>query len=297
MKYIIVGPTIINDIYDGNTLIRKEQLGGAIFALEGALIWDDSLLYVSNVGKDFDKFYGNWMNTNDVSFDGLFYTLPHTQYTSLTYDAKELHSEVSIYGSEEEALVESLDFISANQLLENTSTNTKGIYIEISDQDPFWNSLVDFRRKRNAKFLWEIRTSSTESDLRRKKTLSLIPQVDFYSLNLPEAQSLFEIQDENQVVKTIQQLGIPCYLRMGSRGSAVVLADSYTFMPSLSLGKVIDTTGCGNASTAAAMIGFVEGFSSQIVAKMGNISAWYNLLQYGPHPNIPSIRKEAHSLL
>jgi sugar/nucleoside kinase (ribokinase family) len=65
------------------------------------------------------------------------------------------------------------------------------------------------------------------------------------------------------------------------------------FSESIVLGEIIDTTGCGNCSTAAALAGFCEGYEPEKIARMGNIAAAYNLLQYGPYPYVVKIRDEA----
>ncbi|HBR03574.1 MAG TPA: hypothetical protein DD738_13300 [Ruminiclostridium sp.] len=297
MKYIVVGPTIVNDIYLNQKLTHQKQIGGAIFALQGVMLWNKSALYVSNVGEDFLDYYGRWIKDNDVSLQGLYYTLPHTQYTNLHYAENELHSETSVYGEEEERLVESLDHISAVQLASHIAGDTKGIYLEISDEDSFWNDLHVIREQSKAKVMWEIRTSSTQDPVRAKRTLKLINKVDIYSLNFPEAQQLFGIADENAILDRIQEINIPCYLRFGARGSAMIADGECAFVPSLSLGDVVDTTGSGNASTAAAMVGFCENDTLEHIARRGNISGWFNLTQKGPYPKLDEIREQAEKLV
>ncbi|MFV0381638.1 MAG: PfkB family carbohydrate kinase [Breznakia sp.] len=297
MEYLIVGPTIINDIYRNGICIQKEQLGGAIYALQGALIWNTQVGYVSNVGDDFMEYYGNWMSKNQVLEKGQFKRLAHTQYTSLEYNEVELHSETSIYGEAEEQFVEKNDIITYEDILTCCTPNTKGIYLEISEADDFWNHIAKFKRNTNIKIMWEVRTSSTQDVSKAKKVLELIKKVDYYSINLQEAYDLFKVENEDAVIKAIQFYGIPCYLRLGSKGSMVVLKDKYHFEKSLLFKEVIDTTGCGNSSTAASLIGFVENEDLRDIAKMGNISAGYTLLQYGPYPDVVNVRKEARKIL
>ena len=85
MKYLVVGPTIINDIIFADQSRKDQVLGGSIFCVAGIKLWCDDCLYLSNVGEDFDRFYGDWMRANGCSTAGLRYTLPHTWYTTLTY--------------------------------------------------------------------------------------------------------------------------------------------------------------------------------------------------------------------
>ena len=46
----------------------------------------------------------------------------------------------------------------------------------------------------------------------------------------------------------------------------------------------MDPTGCGNCSTAAAMVGMAEGFEPARIAAFANVAADYNALQLGPYP-------------
>ncbi len=125
MDYYIIGPTIINNIYVDGMLTRTKKLGGTIFALQGGLVWNESIGYISNVGKDFNQYYGEWFNHNQVSRNELKYTLPHTQYTRLYHGEDELHEEITIYGVEEEHLVEKLDILTLTDILETISSNKK----------------------------------------------------------------------------------------------------------------------------------------------------------------------------
>ena len=54
------------------------------------------------------------------------------------------------------------------------------------------------------------------------------------------------------------------------------------FAPSYITPGEVDPTGCGNASTAAAMTGLVEKRSFEEVGAMAAVAASYNARQYGP---------------
>ena len=128
--------------------------------------------------------------------------------------------------------------------------------------------------------------------------LETIRKVDIYSLNLPEAMSLFQADGEEAAIRAILELGTPCFFRVGKRGSYMIQDGKATFEPSLTVGPIVDATGCGNVSTAAALFGWCEGFPPQVTARLANISAAYNLLQYGPYPAATKqVREEAMGLL
>lgn len=298
MKYIIVGPTIVNDIVFEDGSKSKGHIGGSIFCLAGVKLWEDSCLYLSNVGEDFPQYYGKWMDANHCTYEGLQYILPHTQYTELVYDKEGLHSEMSVYGSEEEALVEKLDYITASQIAQYCKEDTKGIYIEASEVNPFWKELDTIRQKSGAKIMWEIPTSAAMTAGRHEKVLACIKKTDMYSINLPEAKSLFSVNSEAEAVRIIQNLHVPCFFRVGKKGSYMIAGGEAEFADSVLAGEIVDPTGCGNCSTAAAMYAWCEGCGLRDTARMANIAAAYNLLQYGPYPLLDEkVREEAVKLL
>ncbi|MBS6952408.1 MAG: hypothetical protein KH230_04160 [Enterocloster asparagiformis] len=299
MKYLVVGPTIINDILFADGSRRDRVLGGSIFCVAGIKLWCDGCLYLSNVGSDFDRFYGDWMKANDCSAEGLRAILPHTWYTTLTYGDQGLHSEVSVYGPEEEALMDKLDAIDPAHIAAHCKEDTRGIYVEASEADPLWDRLNEVRSGgKQARFMWEIPTSAAMESARRPKVLETIGKVDIYSLNLPEAMSLFQVDSEEAAIGAILSLGTPCFFRVGKRGSYMIQNGEACFQPSLTVGPIVDATGCGNVSTAAALYGWCEGLPPRVTARLANISAAYNLLQYGPYPAVTAaVRAEAKALL
>lgn len=282
MKYIIAGPTIINDVEFTSGFKKNKVLGGSIFCLAGIALWDKSCVYISNVGADFKDYYGNWMDFNKCSYDGLNYSLPHTWYTKLLYEEKELHSEESIYGQKDEGILEKLDVITARQIAKHCNNDTKGIYLEASSTSDIWNNLSIIREICDAKLMWEIPTSSATNSLKKEETLKKIPLCDIYSLNGPEAEELFSTNSEKESIEKIQKLGIPCFFRVGKKGSYMITKTDVGFSKSIDVKEVVDTTGCGNTSTAAALYAFCEGFSNDSICKIGNISSAFNLMNYGP---------------
>jgi len=298
MKYIVAGPTIINDIFHKDGTKSKKHLGGAIFCLAGIKLWSDDCLYVSNVGRDFDTYYGKWMEDNMCSREGLNIILPHTQYTLLEYGEHGLHSEASIYGATEEELVNDLDKPDADVIAKHCGKDTKGIYIEASETDEFWNHLDQIHEKGDITIMWEIPTSAAMQPERRGKVLEVIRKAGLYSVNLPEAMSLFKARDEKEAIYKMLEFGVPCYFRVGQIGSYMLSGQDAWFAESITLGEVIDTTGCGNCSTAAALYAFCEKMRPAEIAAVGNISAAYNLLQYGPYPKVTKqIRLDAKTKL
>lgn len=286
MQYLVAGPSIINDISCANGSKHEGLMGGSIFCVAGIRLWTDSVLYISNVGLDYIDYYGNWMDANKLSYEGLSFSLPHTWHTHLFYEKDDLHNETSIYGEADEKNLEQLDTISASQIARHCDADTKGIYIESTEQSIFWKNISNLREKTNAKIMWEIPTSATLDFNRHKGIFETIALTDYFSLNRPEAEALFDVTGEDACLNVIKEMGKTCFFRVGEQGSYIIHEGSANFAPSLTVGTVIDTTGCGNASTAAALFGICEGLEPKKVAQLANISAAYNLLQFGPYPKI-----------
>ena len=49
MKYLVVGPTIINDIIFADQSRKDQVLGGSIFCVAGIKLWCDDCLYLSAI--------------------------------------------------------------------------------------------------------------------------------------------------------------------------------------------------------------------------------------------------------
>ncbi len=297
MKYIVVGPTIVNDIiFTDNTQV-KQVLGGSIYCVAGIKIWEDDCLYISNVGNDFDSFYGEYMKSNDISYKGLNYILPHTWYTTLKYEKNGLHSETLIYGEKEEELLNEIDVVTSSMIANHCSDNTKGIYIEASETSEIFKNIKIVKDKTKAKIMWEIPTSASLDPSRKNDVLNVIKLVDIYSINVNEGLRLFNVTSESETIEKIIELNVPCFLRAGEKGSYMIVDKKAHFYASLNIPKVIDPTGCGNVSTAAALYGYCEGLHPEVIAKLANISASFNLNQFGPIPNTKEVRDLAKALL
>lgn len=298
MKYIVAGPSIINDIVFADGRVRKGEIGGSVFCVAGIKLWEDDCLFVSNVGPDFRRYYGKWMDQNACSYDGLRCILPHTQYTTLVYDETGLHSERTVYDEQTGREIDALDVLTAAQLAAHCDRQTKGIYIEAGETSDIWAQLPLIREKCAAKIMWELPTSAAMQPERRPRVLETLQKTDIYSINLPEALCLFNQPDESSAIRAILELDVPCFFRVGKKGAYLLNEGRSFFAPSVTLGAPVDATGCGNCSTAAALYGWCEGFDPVQTVCMANISAAYNLLQYGPYPRITEkTRENAHALL
>lgn len=168
----------------------------------------------------------------------------------------------------------------------------------MEDMLPFEDEMGWIREKTDARIMWEIPTSAAMTKSLHGKVVECIQKSDMYSLNYPEAKVLFGVETKEDVIKRIKELRIPCFFRVGKEGSYMIADGEEAFAKSITVGQVVDPTGCGNCSTAAALYAWCEGNSRYQTARMANISAAYNLLQYGPYPEITeTIRCRARELL
>jgi len=289
MEYVIAGPTITNDIVYADGRAVKRCLGGSVFCVGGIKLWTDSCLYVSNVGADFDRYYGEWMRRNNLSERGINRILPYTHYNVLRYGPDGLHSEASVYGEAYEAETFPADRLQAEQIAAVCGPATKGIYIEAYEHENIWEDIDMIRKNRGTKIMWEIPTSAALDPDRRERVLATLSKIDIFSLNLPEAKSLFAAAGEAEAAEKIKEFGRPCFFRVGTRGSYWIDRSEIWFAPSVAGGETVDATGCGNCATAAALYGYCEGYEPLRTAVLANVAAAYNLRQYGP---IPPVTKE-----
>ena len=295
MKYIVAGMTITNDVVFADGTKSDCHLGGAIFSLEGVRTYTDDVLYVSNVGDDFEEYYGEWMARNNMKLDGMSKVLEHTHYNIVKYHPDGTYYEYSIYGPEFEARNREATWINADQVLA-VCQGAKAMYIDSHEKEPFWRR-VDEVRATGCQILWEPPTKCLVDPEVREKTWKIIDKVDMYTMNRPESFAFFGVDSEEAVLEKLLEYGKPCFYRVGSKGSYMVSGGEYAFAPSIDIGEFVDQTGCGNCSTAAAMYAYFEGYDNLMVAVMANIAAGYNLLQYGPYPYFtPEVTADALAL-
>lgn len=295
MDYIAAGFPITNDIVFADGTTSKGHLGGSIFALEGLRVWTDNCLYVANAGPDFSEYYGKWMSDNALSTDGVALRLPYTHYNIVKYFPDHQYYEYSIYGDSyfEDHMKQSL--VTPAQVLAALN-ETKGIYLSINIANPEWDEGIPAIQATGCKIMWEL-PPTVKNPSSHKRIMEIINLVDIYSLNLPESKHLFGVDSEDQVIEKILAIGKPCFYRVGSKGSYMIMNGQVAFAPSIDIGEPVDPTGCGNCSTASALYCWREGYDPLMICVMSNIAAAYNIMQYGPYPKFTKeVTAQAHAL-
>lgn len=293
MDYIVAGYNMLTDIYYADGTVSENRPGGSFYAASGVRFWRDRVAYVGTAGPDFDAWYGGWFRDNGIACQ-VKECLPHTLKYTLEYRPDGIWAERCLYGDDYEAMAKDVGRITPEMLGACVDGDTKGIYIEaslsakIADHFPEAKALLP-----HGCLMWEINGDDLRDPEREKDILARIAQVDAFSMNLDEAKGFFQTEEESRILAGLQALGKPCFLRLGEKGAGFVTPDEAVFAPSIGTANSVDPTGCGNCSTAAAMVGLAEGLSLERTAAMANLAAAYCARQNGPWPLMDAATRQA----
>lgn len=293
--YICAGNLILDskgmkDAHEG----CKEYPGGpATFAYTGVRIWTDSVMQLSRTGKDYEPFFREWIEKNEVETQGIkivcdranhLYGFSHAygfcpapEFDAMTLDAWQ------DFGYQK---------IRPEDIGEFTKEGgVKGVYLAANPDSVFWDMLGMIKQRDGFKLMWEI-----ESVWARPEFMDIILHAaqftDIFSINLAETQNLFGCESDEDCIRGLRTLGVDMTLfRVGERGLYVVTKDEAVYLPPAP-GPVVDTVGCGNSSTGGALYAYAEGKDPLTVGLMANIASARNLMQYGLIPEFQSIRDE-----
>lgn len=289
MRYVVSAMSIVNDLHYADGREVKQVLGGGLYMLGGIMSYTADVGFVTAAGPDFEQYHGDFFARHGLSTEGVHRTLPYTHYTTLTYSPDASWTEISNYGADYEAQNAYNTMIHGGWIAPLCGPDTKAVYTESGAEELFWNpdEVAKVRKAApNAKLMWEVCHYNIFNPDQKPLIAPALAQIDLFSVNLREARELFSVTDDRDVIKAIQDTGKSCFLRMGVNGSCVVLPDlEPVFVPSIGLERTVDPTGCGNCSTAAATVGFAEGWSPARIAAFANVAADYNALQLGPYPH------------
>lgn len=291
-EYIIVSTAVTDDIFQSNLEYVGSYLGGAgIYALAGISLWSNNAKILSGVGSDFFKRNIPWFEANKLSMDGLYEAAPVTPRTNVQYLSDGERIETPCFGSSHYKKMEP----SPDQILLHCK-NAKGIYIFKDANTAFWNPLLDAKAHEGFVIEWEINADSAKTEY-YSTVKSIAEQCDIFSINLHEAFSLLGVDSLDNAIDLFYKWNVPViFLRTGSSGSVIIRDHKTTYIPSIPNTAVLDPTGAGNASSAAVLFGFCEGYSDYDCGILGSISAAMVIAQYGPPANILNERDRAQIL-
>ncbi|MCY3780132.1 MAG: PfkB family carbohydrate kinase [Chloroflexi bacterium] len=112
----------------------------------------------------------------------------------------------------------------------------------------------------NALLLWEpVRIFMLSAD--HDAFISGIPHADIVSPNLHEAQTMYGIEDELEIIRRLLADGVAvAALRMGELGSLVAKRgeSEARYIPAVDVPDIIDQTGAGNTYCGGFLVGYVQ---------------------------------------
>lgn len=284
MEYIVGGYTMINDIVLDKDHVICGKLGGSVFSAAGVKLWNDSVAYVGVAGEDFEALYSEFLDNNGIQ-RAMLAPFPETLRYRMTYSENGAWSEVCANGPEYEESASKASCLHAGMFKGYCGEDTKGIYVEASVRQPVTDEFCELKKMMpHGKLMWEIASSDLYCPELRGRVLSVIETADIYSMNYHEARAFFGVDSVADAVERLKGIGKPCFFRAGTDGACMIDGGKAEFLPAVGTEDSVDPTGCGNCSTAAALVGFAEGRTLKETVAMANVAAWLNARQYGPWP-------------
>ena len=276
--YIVAGISIINDIkYPDGTFIKNKLGGCAVFAYGGIRLFTDSVLLLSSGGKDFYDYYKSYFDQNRISTQGIYLTLPYTHHTILEYKKDGTWHETSIYGDDYFALQNKNNATTFEKLKPFLHEKTKGLYLDSAGQEEIFSEIDKIRNiSNNIKIMWEPPTFTSKDPSLHELILNNLNKIDYYSMNLDEASCFFNNTDKEEIIQEIIKLNIPCFLRLGEKGSSWIEDGKIYSYKAIEPEKAIDVTGCGNISAAAALYWRIESNNYNDIVYNANYAASIN---------------------
>jgi len=108
--------------------------------------------------------------------------------------------------------------------------------------------------------------------------------VDILFANEAELLSLYETDDFDAAIKTLQaDVKIGAVTR-GEKGSVIVSSENMVAVPAIAPAQLVDTTGAGDSYAAGFLYGFTEGKDLAECGRLGSLAASEVISHIGPRP-------------
>ena len=294
MDFIAAGNVMVDEVVLSTGGTSDANMGGpSFFALVGMKVWTDSCMLRSNVGSDFEEYFGKWFDKNNVTRHGIEIRSDYCNHSVITYNEDGSYKGESMHG------LENMGFLRCRpEDLEKYCTGAKGVYLAQDADLIVWDGLLKVRDKCGYKMMWEIEAKWAIPE-KLQDIISIAKRVDMFSMNMNEASILFGMDKskEREILEMIAGWGVPyVFMRAGHKGSYAIADENITFIPSVGSEESVDSTGCGNCSTGAAAYAYAAGYSPIEASVMGNISAYFNVLQFGVPEDMAPLRIQAQEL-
>lgn len=275
MKYVVAGNAVADCITYADGRTTQFMPGGAtLFALTGIQLWTDQVLLCGGFGEDYMDSLGQWLERNSIDRSGFNIRDSKHPLNYMFYQDEGGWEGKAFYGSEH------YDRLCCNPVedhLERFLSDARGV-ITFRGEDPeFFREIIELKKKYSFDFCWEIKGNFAVPE-KMKDIRQILPWVDAFSLNQPEAFQLFEVNTDEEAIAAMQAWHLPLAIyRVGKRGIYILKEDQVLFAPSYQKYPLVDVTGCGNSSTAAAFYAWCEGMDIYDIAAHANVTAGHNI--------------------
>ncbi|MCI6956411.1 MAG: PfkB family carbohydrate kinase [Candidatus Faecousia sp.] len=290
MKYYAAGQTSVDKTTFADGQVNGPYLGGTgIYGYGGIRVWTEDVSPVLNVASDFYDFYGTWIDENRVDRTHLNLAYDKTFFVDMVYQENGYYE--SIYTIQEK-IDNAFLYGYTNCRLEQIARIAgpqAALYLYYEPINTvFWEKFREIRDASGLKVMWEPGFSVCDSGFREifLKIMETF-RPDMSTLNWFEASAMFGTKDEEELIRIIESFQVPFFFfRCGKRGAYALAGGKRFFVPSIDVEgyETVDPTGCGNASSAGAMYGWLETGNPVMAAVMGNISGGFNVGQFGIIP-------------
>lgn len=255
------------------------RLGGAgLYAYAGVRVFTDDVQLLCNVEKGHLNKHRDWYQGNDIAVETVYECLEPGSVTKITYFADDTREDAPTDGLAEKRKRNP----TIQQVEDACRQGISGLYMfRHLDEEYLWN-IVKLSKRYGFLTQWEVAADALTPG-NRGKIMELIRHMDIFSINMQEAKQLFQCDDEARITDLLRNSGCHCiFLRCGGKGAYMLSTEERVFCPSVPNCSVVDTTGAGNASTAAVLYGICRGESLYKAGIRGSVAASYIIKQPGP---------------
>lgn len=280
MKYIIAASVSTDDIYKSDGTHMSNIPGGAgFYALCGIRLFSKNVIIIGGVGPSYFKMHKQWYIDNEVSIDALAVRCDDS-ITRIDYRQTEDRTDNPSNGLWEFRKRDP----SLEEVIANVYSDTQGIYTFRHYDPEFLHGLLKIREKTGCRLMWEISEDACTEE-NRLGIEEILKDIDIFSINRHEMCLLYGTSDQDEafsnLTKAVRHLA---YVRYGADGAKILDNNNAAILhwPACTSHAVVDTTGCGNASTAGFLYGVCEAFPIEKAASCAAVAASYVLAQFGP---------------
>lgn len=291
MKYVVAGNAVADCITYADGRTTQFLPGGAtLFALTGIQLWTDQVLMCGGFGQDYMQSLGQWLDRNPVNREGFHVCDPKHPLNYLYYRDEGGWEGKAAYGAEH---YDRLSCDPARDGLERFLPDAVGVTTFRGEDPAFFEQMIALKAKYNFYFCWEIKGDFAVRE-KLDRVLKLLAYVDAFSINQPEAFSLLDVNTDEKAIAAMQAWNLPLVIyRVGKRGIYIIKGKEVLFAPSYQKYPLVDVTGCGNSSTAAAFYAWCEGMDIYDIASYANVTAGHNIRFSGVMELTEEIKKQA----